>query len=132
MHSVITLHPHAVAISQDEREFFVALGARIAQLRKDSQITQVQLAQTLGVSQPTVNAYELGQRRVPVSTLPLLALTLGGSLQDLIGQAPSAAARKRGPAPKLLQHVERISALPKQRQRAVMDVIEAMLAQQGR
>lgn len=28
--------------------------------------------------------------------------------------------------------VERISALPKQRQRAVMDVIEAMLAQQGR
>jgi transcriptional regulator with XRE-family HTH domain len=132
VHSVITSHPHAVAISQDEREFFVALGARIAQLRKDSQITQVQLAQTLGVSQPTVNAYELGQRRVPVSTLPLLALTLGVSLEDLIGQAPSAASRKRGPAPKLLQHVERISALPKQRQRAVMDVIEAMLAQQGR
>ena len=132
MHSVITSHPHAVAISQDEREFFVALGARIARLRKDSQITQVQLAQTLGVSQPTVNAYELGQRRVPVSTLPLLALTLGVNLEDLIGQAPSAASRKRGPAPKLLQHVERISALPKQRQRAVMDVIEAMLAQQGR
>lgn len=132
MHSVITSHPHAVAITQDEREFFVALGARIAQLRKDSQITQVQLAQTLGVSQPTVNAYELGQRRAPVSALPLLARTLGVSLEDLIGQAPSDASRKRGPAPKLMQHVERISALPKQRQRAVMDVIEAMLAQQAR
>ena len=69
---------------------------------------------------------------MPVSTLPLLALTLGVSLEDLIGQAPSAASRKRGPAPKLLQHVAHISALPKQRQRAVMDVIKAMLAQQGR
>lgn len=42
------------------------------------------------------------------------------------------AARKRGPAPKLMQHVERISALPKTQQRTVMNVIEAMLAQQGR
>jgi hypothetical protein len=31
-----------------------------------------------------------------------------------------------------MQHLERISALPKPRQRAVMDVIEALLAQQGR
>lgn len=53
-----------MAISQDERVFFVALGSRIAQYRKDSHITQVQLAETLGVSQPTMNAYELGQRRV--------------------------------------------------------------------
>jgi hypothetical protein len=49
----------------------------------------------------------------------------------LIGEGTKTPA-KRGPAPKLQQHMERISALPKQRQRAVMDVIEAMLAQQGR
>jgi transcriptional regulator with XRE-family HTH domain len=84
----------------------------------------------LAVSQPTVNAYELGQRRVPVSALPLLARTLGVGLEDLMGQAP-AAARKRGPAPKLMHHLERISALPKAQQRTVMSVIEAMLAQQG-
>lgn len=131
MRHVIALSFPTVTISQDEREFFVALGARLAQLRKNSQITQVQLAQTLGVSQPTVNAYELGQRRVPVSALPLLARTLGVSVEELIGEAPSAT-RKRGPAPKLQQHLERISALPKPRQRAVMDVIEAMLAQPGR
>lgn len=121
-----------VAISQDERAFFAALGARIAQLRKDSHITQVQLAQTLEVSQPTINAYELGHRRVPVSSLPLLARTLGVSVEELIGTTSSAAARKRGPAPKIQQHLERISALPKPRQRAVMNVIEALLAQQSR
>ena len=127
----IALECPTVAISQDERMFFVALGARIAQLRKHSHITQVQLAETLGISQPTINAYELGHRRVPVSTLPLLARTLGVSVEELIGEEPSAT-RKRGPVPKLRQHLERISALPKPRQRAVMDVIEAMLAQQGR
>lgn len=131
MRQVIALECPTVAINQDEREFFVALGSRIAQLRKSHQITQVQLAETLGVSQPTVNAYELGQRRVPVSTLPLLARTLGVSVEALIGE-DSGEARKRGRAPKLQQHLERIAALPKPRQRAVIDVIEAMLAQQSR
>ena len=131
MRQVIAWERSHVTISQDEREFFIALGTRIAQLRKGSQITQVQLAETLGISQSTVNAYELGHRRVPVSTLPLLARTLGVNVEELIGEEPSAE-RKRGRAPKLLQHLERISALPKPRQRAVMDVIEAMLAQQGR
>jgi DNA-binding XRE family transcriptional regulator len=60
MHQVIAWERPHVAISQDEREFFIALGARIATLRKGSQITQVQLAQTLGISQSTVNAYEVG------------------------------------------------------------------------
>lgn len=131
MSQVIALECPTVAISQDEREFFAALGARIALPRKDSHITQVQLAETLGISQSTVSAYELGHSRVPVSALPLLARTLGVSVETLIGETPSAT-RKRGPAPKLQQHLERISALPKPRQRAVMDVIEAMLAQPSR
>ena len=131
MRQVIALECPPVAISQDERVFFVALGARIAQLRKDSRITQVRLAETLSISQSTVNAYELGHRRVPVSTLPLLARTLGVSVEELIGE-DSGEARKRGRTPKLQQHLERIAALPKPRQRAVMDMIEALLAQQGR
>lgn len=131
MRQVIALEPPPVVVTRNEREFFVALGARIAQLRRDSRITQVQLAETLGISQSTVNAYELGNRRLPVSTLPLLARTLAVSVEELIGEN-AAKARKRGRVPRLQQHMERISALPKARQRAVIDVIEAMLAQQGR
>ena len=131
MRQVIALEPPPVVVTRDERAFFVALGARIAQLRRDSRITQVQLAETLGISQSTVNAYELGNRRLPVSTLPLLARTLAVSVEELIGES-AAKARKRGRVPRLQQHMERISALPKPRQRAVIDVIEAMLAQQGR
>lgn len=40
-----------MAISKEEKIFFVQIGARIAQLRKAQGITQVQLAQWLGVSQ---------------------------------------------------------------------------------
>lgn len=131
MRQVIAMERAAMAISQDEREFFIALGNSIAQRRKDSHITQVQLAGTLGVSQPTMNAYELGQRRVPVSALPVLAKALGVGLEELLGES-NAATKKRGPAPKLQQHMERISQLPKPQQRFVMQVLESVLAQQGR
>lgn len=120
-----------MAISQDERVFFVELGSRIAQFRKDSQITQVQLAETLGVSQPTMNAYELGQRRVPVSALSTLARTLGVSLEELLGESGTDA-KRRGPTPKLLQQVERLAQLPKAQQRVVMQMLDGVLAQTSR
>ena len=131
MACVITQTVNTMAITAVEREFFVSLGSRIAQLRKDVHLTQVQLAQTLDVAQPTLNAYELGQRRVPVSALPALAKALGVTLETLMGEA-DASARKRGPAPKLQQHMERISQLPKPQQRFVMQVLESVLAQASR
>lgn len=131
MRQIIAMEHTTMAISQDDREFFVALGSRIAQYRKDSNLTQVQLAETLGVSQPTMNAYELGQRRVPVSALPVLAKALGVGLEELLGES-TAATRKRGPAPKLQQQVERLAQLPKAQQRVVMQMIDGVLAQAGR
>ena len=128
MRQIIAMERAAMAISQDDREFFVALGSRIAQQRKDSHLTQVQLAETLGVSQPTMNAYELGQRRVPVSALPILAKALGVGLEELLGESP-AATKKRGPAPKLQQQVERLAQLPKAQQRVVMQMLDGVLAQ---
>ena len=119
-----------MAINQDERAFFVELGARIAQLRKRNNITQMQLADVLGVAQSTVNAYELGQRRVPVSTLPLLARTLGMGVEELLGQPVSA--NKRGPAPKLQQQIERLSQLPKAKQKVVIEMLEGVLSQASR
>ncbi len=39
---------------------------------------------------------------------------------------------KRGPAPKIQQQLERVSALPKAKQRAIAQVLDSMLAQAGR
>lgn len=101
----------------------------IRRLRKDQGITQVQLAEQLGVSQQTVTAYESGKRRVPISHLPRLAALLGTSIEALIGEAPRPG--KRGPIPKLQRQIERIATLPKTQQRFVMQMLDTVLQQQG-
>ena len=121
----------AMTISHEEREFFVTLGERIAQLRKARGITQVQLAQTLGVSQQTVQAYEVGRRRIQVSTLPIVARTLSSSLEGLFGEQEQSS-RKRGPAPKWQQQIEAIAQLPKAQQRFVSQMLDTVLAQAQR
>ncbi len=119
-----------VAISQEERAFFVALGARIAQLRKSASITQVQLAEELGVSQQTVNAYEMGHRRMAISALPRLARLLGVSIEEPLGEP--ARPGKRGPTPQLQQKIERLSRLPKSQQKMLLQMLDGMLSQAGR
>jgi transcriptional regulator with XRE-family HTH domain len=116
----------------EDHAFFKALGARIAQWRREQGITQVQFAEILGVSQQAVDSYERAERRVSVSMLPVLAKTLAVSLEELIGTPAPAGAKRRGPPPKLLQQIERIQRLPKTQQRFIMQVIDAMLAQQER
>jgi transcriptional regulator with XRE-family HTH domain len=131
MHSLHTQASAAVAISKEERSFFVAFGERLAALRKERGITQVQLAETLGVSQQAITAYETGQRRVPISTLPLLADTLDITIEALIGTPAKRSTRKRGPAPKIQQQLEQIGRLPVAKQRAIAQVLDAMLQQHG-
>lgn len=118
-----------MAITEDDKAFFVRLGGRIAELRKAASITQVQMAEVLGVSQQTINAYEMGSRRVPVSALPVLARALAVSIEELIGEEPKPG--KRGPAPKIQQQLERIAQLPKTQQRVVMQMLDGVLQKGG-
>ena len=122
----------AMAISTAERDFFVSMGGRIAALRKLRNITQVQLAQALGVSQQTMPSYEVGRRRIPVSALPTVASTLSVLLEELFGQAKQAARAKRGPVSALRQHVERIEQLPKPKQKFVLEMLQTVLAGEAR
>ena len=121
----------SVAISNDERTFFITLGGRIARIRKDQDITQAQLAELIGITQQTINSYETGRRRVPVSLLPAIAKRLGVAVETLLGDDAKASS-KRGPAPKLQQQMDRITQLPRARQQFVMQVIDSVLAQAGR
>lgn len=118
-----------MAISPDERAFFAQLGARIAELRKAQGITQIQMAEALGVSQQTVNSYEVARRRVPVSALPVLARLLTVSIDELLGEQPKKANGKRGPASRLQQQLERVSRLPRSKQKFVIDMIDTVIQQ---
>lgn len=133
MRTIGFITAHTMAISNDERAFFIELGQRIAQRRKDQGLTQVQLAELLGVSQQAMNSFEKGRRRVPVSSLPAIARAVSASLDELIvDDVPAVrSAKKRGPAPKIQQQLEQLSRLPQAKQRAVMQVLDAVLAQAG-
>lgn len=91
-----------VPSGKDEKALFEQLGARIASLR-----------------------------RMPVSSLPVIARFLGISIEELIGEPPNAAAKKRGPTPKIQQQVERIQRLPRAQQRLVMQMIDGILLGQS-
>lgn len=118
-------------MTQDEKDYFKVLGGRVAQLRKEQDLTQVQLAETLGISQQMVASYEVGRRRIPVSMLTALAQALRVPVDELLGDTAKSRA-KRGPAPKLQQHMDRISQLPKSKQKFVLEMLETVLAQAAR
>lgn len=129
------LHPQSIAamsITSEQREFLIALGERIARLRKDHGITQTQLAQRLGVSQQAVQAYEAGKRSIQITTLAELAEALSTPVEELFGQSSEATTRKRGPAPKWQQQLEAIDQLPKSQQRLVVQMLDALIAQAAR
>jgi len=118
-----------MAISPDERAFFVALGARVAERRKAQGITQIQMAEALGVSQQTITSYEVARRRIPVSALPVLARLLAISVDELLGEPARKTNGKRGPTPKLQQQMERVSLLPRAKQKFVSDMIDTVIQQ---
>ena len=118
-------------MTQDEKEYFKVLGSRIAHLRKELELTQAQLAETMGISQQMVASYEVGRRRIPVSMLPQLSQALKVQTDALLGNETKTHS-KRGPTPKWQLQIEAIAQLPKAKQRFVSQVLDTVLAQASR
>lgn len=121
----VTAAPPMTPMAPDEKAFCKAMGAHIAEFRKGHGMTQVQLAELMGVAQQIVGSWEVGRSRVPVASLPRLARALAITVADLIGE--EAMPQRRGPTPRLLQQVERIQRLPKAQQRFIMQMIDTAL-----
>lgn len=115
-------------IKQESRAYFKALGAHIAQLRKEQGMTQVELARALGVSQQSVFAYELGERRITVPMLAQLANIFAISVEELMGITKPRARRQRR-SQKILRHAERMQLLTKTQQRFVIKIIDILIDQ---
>jgi len=113
-------------MTPDETAFFRQLGQRIADQRKAQDLTQAQLGELVGVTQQQIASFETGRRRMPISTLPLLAKALAVSIEALVGEP--AKPGKRGPAPKLQQQLQRVQSLPKAQQQAISKVLDSVLA----
>jgi len=117
-----------VQMNPNDQAFFKELGVRIADLRKEAGMTQAQLADVLKISQQMVGAYEIGSRKIPASMLPSIAKLFAVPLEQLMGidKQPT----KRGPASVLQRQIEQISLMPRNKQKVIVEVLEAMIKQQ--
>lgn len=118
------------AMSANDEQFFKALGARIAELRKEQGLSQQALADQLGIPQQTYANYEVARARVPASMLPQLARIFGIGVDELLGLRNGTG--KRGPTPKFQKQLERIAQLPRAKQRLVIEMLDGVLAQANR
>jgi transcriptional regulator with XRE-family HTH domain len=104
-----------------------AIGDRLAQLRKDRGVTQTEIAEHLGISQPVYSGYERGELRVHGELLVKLARILKVSTDEILGlekSAPSRAPRDR----RLLRRLQDVDKLSKRDREALMRTLDAFLA----
>lgn len=92
-------------------------------------MTQVELARALGVSQQTVFAYELGDRRASVLILVKLSRIFNTTVEELAGLRMQVRPKRRL-SPAGIRHAERYQMLSKTRQRFVGRMIDMLLVEQ--
>jgi HTH-type transcriptional regulator/antitoxin HipB len=103
-------------------------GKKLFELREAAGLTQAHVADTLGVTQQTYSDLERSPITVHIDRLKALASILGTSVGELVGEASAKA--KVTPRGKRNQVFEAASKLPRRQQAKILDVVEAMLAQQ--
>jgi len=89
-------------------------------------LTQAELSRLLGVSQQTVFAYELGDRRMSVLILVKLAKIFGVSIEELTGMTTIQVRPKQRLSPAGMRHAERFQQLSKTEQRFVKKIIDVL------
>jgi transcriptional regulator with XRE-family HTH domain len=110
----------------DPKTLAKQIGERVAQVRKDQGMTQVELAEAVRLSQQLIAEYEAGKKNIPVWRLVNLAEALGVAPEVLLSDSDSKTL-KRGPTPKLQKQIEKISSLPREQQKSILQVLDMAL-----
>lgn len=115
-------------MAPEDQTYYVQLGQRIARYRKAQGLTQVQMAEILGIAQQTVAHYEGGRLRIAVSMLQPLATALSITVEELLNENQTTK-KKRGPASILQRQFEQVSHLPRAKQKFVMEMLDTVIQQ---
>lgn len=100
---------------------------RVRQLRKQQpggELTQVELAERSGVSQPVISQIENGRANPTVEVLELIAAALDVAVPDLF--------EREGEGPEVAEIMSRLAQLSPDHQRQVRDFVAFLAAQQPR
>jgi transcriptional regulator with XRE-family HTH domain len=110
----------------DER----SIGIRLQAIRKHRGLTQVEIAEKLGISQSLVSDYERGELRLHGALVAGFAKALNVSADEVLGLKPIES--KHTQNGRLLRRLRRIEELPASDQKAVLKFLEALLEKRER
>ncbi len=135
MHSFVEERPYSegmpkkskLAPTDAQKE---TLGLRLAQVRKERGLTQVELAERTGLIQVVVSDYERGRLRLPADMALRFAEVLGVTVDELLQPRKKSRVAKtaKQPSLKLVRRMEQIENLPIYQQRALLTTIDTFIA----
>lgn len=103
-----------------------SIGRRLARLRKQQGVTQVELAKKIGSTQALISAYERDAANMSAETIVRIAQALGVTTDALLClDEPPAASDKI--SRKVMRRIQLIEELPPHKQRQVFVMIDALL-----
>jgi transcriptional regulator with XRE-family HTH domain len=118
-------------LTKSRRVEVEGFGPRLARLRQSRGLTQEELGERVGLSNRMIAYYEREEAEPPGPQLPALAQALRVSTDELLGvkRLPEVLGPKTA---RLLKRLQQVEALPPADQRAVLKVVDALLATRGR
>lgn len=105
-------------------------GERLAKLRRAKGLTQIQLAELLGVTQRVITYYENESGQPPGALLVDLAKALSVTSDELLG-LKVVTERTSPKTARLIKRLRRIENLPAADQRAVLKLVDALCESRG-
>jgi transcriptional regulator with XRE-family HTH domain len=127
--SAIEGYTGGMAIGRPSNRERTEFGEQVFQLREAAGLTQAEVAEQLELSQRAYAAWERDPVAIRPDRLTKLAEVLGTTISELLGQPKPK--RSGTPGGRLGQSVEAIGKLPRRAQAKILDVVDAMLAQQS-
>ena len=109
-------------MTHDEKVFFKQLGARIAALRKEKNLTQQALADKVEVHLTQIQRYESGAVQPTLDVIRRLAIALSVSADMLIFDKD-----ERGPDEDLKLQFEAISRMSKDEKKIIKALLDGMI-----
>lgn len=113
------------------REGAQAIGQRLAGIRKAKGLTQIDVAQALGLAQGLISKYERGQLLLHGELIIQFAELLGVSTDEVLGVERKRGARARSAAPiidkTLARRLAQLQALPRRDRDALLRTLDAFL-----
>ena len=98
-------------------------------IRERAGLTVREFARQLDLHHTNIVYWEKTGRIAKVEVLPRMSELLGVSIEELLGQAKP---KRKGPSGRAHQSFERVSKLPRSQQKKILDVVDALLAQNSK